>query len=109
MALVPQATFAVPTLHYGYLPGCPACALASVAVDQLEREAPWTLRVRRVNLAAGAPFPIPVNSAPAFVLELPGSGTYQQQPPRRDYAGLKGWLASAARSLRTAARSNGAR
>lgn len=91
-----------PLLHFGYLDDCPACAQAKPVIATIEREAGTTLRVRRVNVAAGGKLPVPVTYVPAVVLELPGfPGVWEAARPgiAQDLGALRTWLAAGMRRL----------
>lgn len=93
-----------PILHYGYMPGCPACAMMSPVVDRVIGAANGTIELRKYDVTVpGEVFPLPVSAVPALALEVRDHGIVPlPAPTQRQYTDieLNSWIWNTFRQLR---------
>lgn len=93
-----------PILHYGYMPGCPACAQMSPVVDRVIGAASGTIELRKYDITVpGEIFPLPIQAVPALALEVKDHGVVQL-PSRAERhhtdVELNNWIWNTFRQLR---------
>lgn len=94
----------LPTLHYGFMPGCPACAQMTPIVDKVVEAARGAIQLQKYDVTVpGAIFPLPSDTVPVLALSFDGQQFVKYEGPADRFPlpeELNRWIWATHRRLR---------